>query len=485
MPASTLKLPGSDRGIYCNRTINIRALKAVGFDMDYTLIHYKTEEWERRCYAHVKQRLLERGWAAVTTLEFDPELVTRGLILDVQSGNMVKANRFGFVKRACHGTRMLTFEEQRDKYAREQVDLSDPRWVFLNTYFNLSEACIYLQLVDLLDAGKLEGALGYESIYKIVRSCIDETHMEGTLKAEILAEPDKYVELDEDLPLALLDMKHAGRSLLLITNSEWSYTRELMAYCFDRFLPSGMTWRDLFDVTIVGAGKPAFFSQRGPVFEVVDEGGLLRPARALKKGAVFLGGNARMVEDLLGVPSEEILYVGDHMFSDVHASKSLHRWRTALVVRELEPELRALDAFRDKQVTLTEMMNEKDRLEAEFSALRLELQRSEKGYGPPPSDKPEGLKRGMQALRAKLVELDARIAPLAKEASELVNTRWGLLMRAGNDKSHLARQIERHADMYMSRVSNMLWATPFVYLRSMRGSLPHDPGSGGDVRQGA
>ena len=47
-------------------------------------------------------------------------------------------------------------------------------------------------------------------------------------------------------------------------------------------------------------------------------------------------------------------------------------------------------------------------------------------------------------------------------------------MRAGNDKSHLARQVERYADIYTSRVSNFLYQTPFVYLRSPRGSLPHD-----------
>ena len=47
-------------------------------------------------------------------------------------------------------------------------------------------------------------------------------------------------------------------------------------------------------------------------------------------------------------------------------------------------------------------------------------------------------------------------------------------MRAGNDKSHLARQVERYADIYMSRVSNFLHQTPFVYFRSPRGSLPHD-----------
>ncbi|HSP77772.1 MAG TPA: 5'-nucleotidase domain-containing protein, partial [Myxococcaceae bacterium] len=75
----------------------------------------------------------------------------------------------------------------------------------------------------------------------------------------------------------------------------------------------------------------------------------------------------------------------------------------------------------------------------------------------------------------QLRALDAELGPLARAASELSNPIWGLLTRAGNDKSHLARQVERYADIYTSRVSNFLYATPFVYLRSPRGSLPHDP----------
>mgnify|MGYP002355083439 CR=1 FL=1 len=39
--------------------------------------------------------------------------------------------------------------------------------------------------------------------------------------------------------------------------------------------------------------------------------------------------------------------------------------------------------------------------------------------------------------------------------------------------------MERYADIYTSRVSNFLFATPFVYLRSPRGSLPHDPSAPG------
>ena len=79
---------------------------------------------------------------------------------------------------------------------------------------------------------------------------------------------------------------------------------------------------------------------------------------------------------------------------------------------------------------------------------------------------------GLQRL---LLALDAEIGPLAKIGTELTNARWGLLTRAGNDKSHLTRQIERYADIYTSRVSNFLYATPYAYFRSPRGNLPHDP----------
>ena len=38
----------------------------------------------------------------------------------------------------------------------------------------------------------------------------------------------------------------------------------------------------------------------------------------------------------------------------------------------------------------------------------------------------------------------------------LGNATWGPLMRAGNDKGLFARQVERYADVYTSRVSNFL-----------------------------
>ncbi|GAB5536626.1 MAG: HAD-IG family 5'-nucleotidase [Rubricoccaceae bacterium] len=466
------------RGLFCNRTLNLRKIQAVGYDMDYTLVHYRVELWEERAYSYIKNGLAALGWP-VDELVFDPQLVIQGLVVDTELGNVVKANRFGYIKRAFHGTTPLSYEAQREAYRQTLVDLHNPRWRFMNTLFSISEAGIYLQLVDLLDAGKLPGRIGYDDLYNIVRQTLDAAHLEGLLKAEILADPARFIVPDPEVPLTLLDQKRAGKKVLLITNSEWEYAAPILTFAFDPHLPGDMTWRDLFDLSIVSARKPAFFSERAPAYEVIGEaedGRALLHSHAgpLEKGRAYVGGHAALVESSLGLQGSEILYVGDHVFADVRISKSMLRWRTALVLRPLEEEIAAMDAFRGEQERLSSMMEQKERLEAYFSALRLEAQRNRSGYGPQTDRQPDWLDEQIRSVRERLVRLDGEIAPIAKAASQLVNPNWGPLLRAGTDKSHLARQIEASADVYTARVSNFLHYTPFVYLRSQRVSLPHD-----------
>ena len=465
--------PDHVRGVFCNRTLNLRSIAAIGYDMDYTLVHYNVEQWERLAYDHIKQKLVDQGWP-LEDLEFDHEAVVRGLIIDKDLGNILKANRFGYIKQARHGTWPMDHAIMRKVYGRTIVDLAEDRWVFLNTLFSLSEACMYGQLIDLLDRDEIPKVLTPRDLYDVIRTSLDETHVEGILKTEIIANPDRYLRLDPDLPLTLLDQQRAGKKLLLITNSEWEYTRAMMDYAFDRFLPDA-AWRDLFDLIIVSARKPAFFSTDHPFFEVTGDDGLLRRVvGGPRRGRVFFGGNAAAVEKHLGLSGDSILYVGDHLFSDVHVTKNLLRWRTGLIVPELEVELASTQSFARDQRRLATLMEEKEQLELEQSQARLLLQRKRKAYGPQPEESAKELERSVARLRRTLSGLDEQIQPLAVAAGEVGNKRWGPLMRAGNDKSHMARQIERHADIYMSRVSNFMQCTPYAYFRSPRGSLPHD-----------
>jgi 5'-nucleotidase len=455
------------RQVFANRTLNLRSVEAIGYDMDYTLIHYRSEEWEQAAFDHAREIIGARGWP-VADLKFDIDAHLQGLVIDLHHGNLVKATRFGYVIQAHHGTRPLSFDEVRTTYAGTFVDLVEDRWRFLNTLFSISEASLFAQLVDVLDAGLAPGILGYDELYRLVRSSIDESHARGALKARIVAEPDRFVELDPELPDTLADQRAAGKRLLLVTNSDWSYTRSMMSWCFDRALP-GCTWRDLFDIVVVGASKPRFFNEDQPAFRVVDEdAGLLAPHRgAFELGAAYHGGCARLVETTLGLTGDEILYVGDHLFGDVHVSKAALRWRTALIMRELEDEIGDAATFVDHQRDLDDLMAAKAALEDDIAQARLGRTRARSVHEPAPV-------APLEALLTQLRELDDRIAPLARAANELGNPAWGPLMRAGHDKSLFARQVERYADIYTSRVSNLGLRTPYAYLRAARTSLPHD-----------
>lgn len=461
------------RRVFCNRTLNLRAIRVIGYDLDYTLVHYNVRAWEGRAYGHMRRRLQADGWP-VEDLAFDPSLVMRGLVVDTDLGNLLKVDRFGFVKAAVHGTERLPWAATRATYARQVVDLSDPRFDFANTLFSLSEACLYTQLVPRLDRGDLPPGTSYRGLYRTVRSALNRTHVEGELKAEILADPDPFVELDPEMPLALLDQKRAGKKLMVVTNSDWAYARAMLDHAFGPYLPNGTTWRDLFDLTVVAARKPLFFTEKGPLLRVVDEQGRLEPLAGPAGRGVYFGGHAALVEEILGVGGESILYVGDHVYTDVNVSKKVQRWRTALVVRELERELRAIEAEADDHRFVADKMAEKMALEHELNAARLALQRRRDGYGPPQVDPDDALAARIEHHAAAIAAIDALLAPrLADDGCEFSKV-WGLLTRAGNDKSHLTRQIERHADVYTSRVSNFLGYTPYAVFRSARGPMPHD-----------
>jgi 5'-nucleotidase len=465
----------ADRAIFCNRTLNLRSIRAIGYDLDYTLVHYHTDRWEGRVYEHAKARLAGRGWP-VEGLTFDPRRMIQGLTIDLEHGNLIKATRFGYVIRAAHGERMLSFDELRRTYAGTVVDLSEDRWVFLNTLFSLSESTLFAQVVDLADAGAIGEVVGYEDLYRTVREALDSVHAEGRLKQEIASDPDHFVDVDPDTVTALHDQRDAGKQLLLITNSEWEYVGRMLSHVVDPHM-EGDTWRDLFDVVIVSADKPRFFSGDQQLYRMVDEErALLRPHRGpIEPGSVYFGGCAARVEESLGLSGDEILYVGDHLFGDVHVSKSTLRWRTALVIRELEDEIASLQGFAGDERRLTAMMAEKEAHERRLAELQLARQRRRRARRRDPgSPGVRELDGAIDETRAVLARLDDEIAPLAIAAGILNNPTWGLLMRAGADKSLFARQVERYADVYTSRVSNFLHATPSAFLRAYRSPLPHD-----------
>lgn len=79
----------------------------------------------------------------------------------------------------------------------------------------------------------------------------------------------------------------------------------------------------------MNARKPEFFIHNNSLFEIVTPEGLMQPALRATKGGLYCGGSARQVEkalDLEGVKGDEVLYVGDHIYTDAAMAKLNFRW---------------------------------------------------------------------------------------------------------------------------------------------------------------
>lgn len=88
--------------IFVNRTLNLKRVKAIGFDMDYTLVRYHTENFEEFAYYSSLKKLVEiKNYPKeILDLKFNFLQVIQGLVIDKKRGNFLKISRFGQVKTA-------------------------------------------------------------------------------------------------------------------------------------------------------------------------------------------------------------------------------------------------------------------------------------------------------------------------------------------------------------------------------------------------
>ncbi|CAM8939392.1 unnamed protein product [Rhodiola kirilowii] len=70
--------------IFCNRSLNMKGIVSVGFDMDYTLAQYKAETFESLAYeGTIKKLVYDLGYPSdLLEWSFDWTYMVRGLVLD-------------------------------------------------------------------------------------------------------------------------------------------------------------------------------------------------------------------------------------------------------------------------------------------------------------------------------------------------------------------------------------------------------------------
>ncbi|EDW33804.1 GL27036 [Drosophila persimilis] len=345
-------------------------------------------------------------------------------------------------------------------------NLAESRVYVLNTLFNLPETYLLACLTDFFNNSnefvRVERGIKagdflftYKSIFQDVRRAVDWVHSDGDLKRRTTQNMAHYVKKDERLPTVLSRIRESGAKLFMLTNSDYTYTNEIMSYLFD--FPHGATpeephrdWKSYFDVIVVDARKPLFFDE-GTVLRQVDTktGGLKIGTHIgpLQPGQVYSGGSCELFTKFINAKGKDVLYVGDHIFGDILKSKKIRGWRTFLIVPEL---VRELHVWTDECQLFAELQN----LDIKLGDLYRDLDSSAK-------EKPD-----ISQLRTCIRDVTHKM--------DMSYGMMGSLFRSGSRQTFFSSQVVRYADVYAATLLNLIYY-PFSYMfRAPAMLLPHE-----------
>jgi HAD superfamily 5'-nucleotidase-like hydrolase len=443
-------------GIYINRTLNMKRIKAIGFDMDYTIVRYQTEAFEHFTYKEVLKKLVsdKKYPEEILNLTFDFNRVIQGLVIDKRRGNLLKVSRFGKVKSSYHGLSPLDFKIQQTIYGNGVIDLSDPHIQSLDTSFSVSNGVIYSQLVDLKHKGLT--LPDFETLSDEIKEILDVCHSDGTLKNEVRKDITRYIIQDPDIVNVLEKYKKNGKRLLVITNSDFNYTKLLLDHTINPFLKDHKSWTELFDITITLASKPRFFHTRSPYLSIDPITGLMSNTEGKIEKGIYQGGWAGKLQKDLGLEGDEILYLGDHIYGDVVSIKKTFNWRTALVLEPLAEEIEAVKRSAQIQKDIDRLMSIKESLEHKLNTTE------------------HASKEELNNFFLEIDKINGSISEQLELHKQFFNPYWGEMMRAGLEESRFADQVEKYACIYMTKVSDLLSYSPRTYFRPFRRILPHE-----------
>lgn len=468
--------------VYANRNLQLDRVKLVGFDMDYTLALYDQPRMEALSIEATLFKLIGlKGYPeAIRSLTYDARFGIRGLVIDRETGNILKPDRYGSPGRAYHGRRMLDAATLFELYHRQRFRFSSERFAFIDTLFALPEAVMYASIVEFFDAFP-DLARPYPQVWDDIRECIDLAHRDGAIKDIIVKDLRSYIQPDPHLAEALHKMRSSGKKLFLLTNSAFDYTNALMTYLLDGALDAYPGWRNYFDIVIVSAQKPGFFTDKRPFHELDAQGNIVGEMgnEPFARGKVYSAGNLKDFEERSAARGDRVLFVGDHIYGDMLRSRKSSAWRTAMVIQELEHEVKVHDESVDSLARLEELERHLRHLDAEIDEkqhILRSLEKLENGHNP--RDNVTGAKKlareVVDRMRAEQRASMVEHAELDAKLDEAFNVFWGPSFREGREVSKFGDQVEDYACVYTSRVSNFRFYSPMRHFRGPRDRMPHE-----------
>jgi len=452
--------------VYVNRTLNLKKIKYIGLDMDHTLIRYKTENFERLAHTVMLNKLVNDldYPKSILNLTFEFNRSIKGLVIDKNTGNLLKVSRFGGIKQSYHGLKPINYYKRKKIFADTFIDLGDNNFDTIDTNFSISFANLFAQLVELKDTTEFQTLPEYNQIAIDINEALDKAHQDGSLKDVVRENLDHYIIRDEKIVQLMEKFIKHGKKIFILTNSEFPYSKLLLDYAINPFLKDHDSWADLFEFTITGSKKPRFFYDNLRFMRIDPETGNMTNVKSKLTPGIYQGGSANLFTSDLNLDPGHILYIGDHIYGDIVRLKKDCAWRTGLILEELQDEVKNNKLSEDINKKIEELMAQKIPLETEIDNLISdEIENQHKNN-----------KEKINALLDEVQTIDKAISPLISKIQNLYNPYWGEIMRTGIEESYFAYQVERFADIYMADINDLFSQSPRSYFRSKRRLLAHD-----------
>ena len=318
--------------------------------------------------------------------------------------------------------------------------------------------------MDLKDAKPELNLPEYANMADDVTFSVDLAHRDGSLKNTVKENLAEYVIKDQQIVEVLERFKKYDKKLWIVTNSDYNYTKALLDYTINPFLKDHKDWQELFEITVTLASKPRFFTEKMPTLKVDPKTALMENYDVKLVPGVYQGGYATKLQEDFELQGDQILYLGDHIYGDIVKLKKACGWRTALVIEELDREVKAYKSTKEISIEIDQLMQEKISLENQID----ELYAKEHEY----RQKVE--KNDVFAKFNDIEKIDKKIAGLIKTYESNFNPNWGEVMRAGVEPSVYASQIERYACIYMTKISDFSQYNPRKYYRPKKRKIAHE-----------
>jgi len=328
----------------------------VGFDLDNTLLRYNVTNLVYMEYEMLARFLVDkRGYSGdllKPLTDNDLDFMQKGLLLDFERGNVLRVSPDGVIRRACHGSRLLSTDQIREIYPEQRWEATDTfcRDVMatwngplsekirsLLDYFDIVASVAFARVVDTLDeehGSPLDRYNIWPDILDGLIHMFSREHFQSNkgIFGHIKRNPEKYLRKCSSDTISWLKEVKKKSATFLLTGSNVDFASFTASYAL------GEDWRSLFDIVVCYARKPGFFINNRPFFDIINNNETDIASQDLKQGEIYSQGNWNdllgFLARITGKTNQRCLYVGDNLIQDIYVPNAFARCDTLAVIEE-------------------------------------------------------------------------------------------------------------------------------------------------------